>query len=67
MGDQLHPRGRPPVTAALTLAGTLPAHAATDPGPRKTTTKTRVIDRDTCRYRVPDDLTALSEHLQEEV
>lgn len=55
------------MTAALVIAGTLPAHAATDPGPRKTTTKTRVIDRDTCRYRVPDDLTALSEHLQEEV
>lgn len=39
--------------AALTLTGTGTAHAATDPGPRKTTTKTRVLDRETCRFKVP--------------
>lgn len=38
---------------ALTLSGSGTANAAPDPGPRKSATKTRVIDRDTCRYRFP--------------
>lgn len=39
--------------ATLTLTGAGTAHAATDPGIRKNTTKTRVLDRESCRYRVP--------------